>query len=47
VIATIARAAQGGLISVGDAAAALDEPRSKAAKRLAALAKRGWIERAK
>ena len=46
-IAKLARGAQEGLISVGDAAAALDEPRSRAAKRLAALAKRGWIQRAK
>jgi len=46
-MAKLARAARGGLVSVGDAARALDEPRSRAARRLAALARGGWIERAK
>ncbi len=47
VIAKLARASRGGLVSVADAAAALEESRSRAARKLASLANRGWAERAK
>lgn len=47
VIAKLAREARGGLISVKDAADALGLDRTETAKKLAALARRDWIERAK
>lgn len=46
-IAVLSRAAKGGLISVADAAKAIDVDRNKASKKLAALAERGWLIRAK
>lgn len=41
----IARAAKAGLITVADGATALDTSRPDASRRLAALAKAGWLER--
>src|SRR5919109_2237552 len=46
-IAKLARAARGGLITVPSAAEALNLSRRAAAMKLAALARRGWLLRAR
>jgi predicted ABC-type ATPase/predicted transcriptional regulator of viral defense system len=47
ILATLARASKTGLISVTDAAKALDTSESAAAIRLARLTRRGWLRRAR
>jgi predicted transcriptional regulator of viral defense system len=47
ILATLARAAHGGLVSVPDAAGLLGLSRRAAANRLGALARRGWLKRAR
>lgn len=47
VIAKLARASRGGLVSVAVAAAALDLPARRAAVKLASLARRNWLRRAR
>ncbi len=47
VIARLARAARGGVLTVPDAAEALGRTRAEAAAHLARLARRGWLQRAR
>ncbi len=47
VLRRLARAARGGLLSIGDAATALEIPSRDAANRLAHLTRRGWLRRVK
>jgi predicted transcriptional regulator of viral defense system len=44
-LSALARAAEGGLITVEQAAEALGRPREAASRRLASLARRGWLSR--
>jgi predicted transcriptional regulator of viral defense system len=46
-VSKLARVARGGLVSISSAARALGESRAVAARKLATLARRGWIQRAK
>lgn len=46
-MAKLARASRGGLISIDEAAAVLDLPRDRVSAKLASLARRGWLQRAR
>ena len=47
IVAKLARAARGGLISAAEATSALQQPRHLVASILSSLAKRGWLRRAR
>ena len=46
-LAKLARAARGGILTVSNAVAVMDLPRRKTAMSLGALARRGWLLRAR